>query len=283
MWRRAVQKRQRRVGNGRPLQARRWARRGVPLPILRNLAFLAALLTTAAGASEMPKGFVYLADIDPTIQQDLRYASANNFIGRVVPGYGAGECVLVKQAAEALKRVETDVRKKGLTLKVYDCYRPARAVAAFVHWAKEPDDPKAKIVYYPNLPKAALFPDYIAMRSGHSRGATLDVTLVPLGEANPAPAQDVVEATPCTAPQVEQAPAGSLAMGTSFDCFDVKANTTAKGLTKEESDNRAMLVEAMRAQGFRNYAKEWWHYTLDGEPYPDTIFDFPIVPRLPRP
>jgi D-alanyl-D-alanine dipeptidase len=242
---------------------------------------LLALLTiaTPASAGEMPKDFVYLADIEPTIQQDMRYASANNFTGKVVPGYAAPECVLVRAAAEALKRVQDAVRAKGLTLKVYDCYRPARAVAAFVDWAKEPDDPKAKMVYYPNLPKSALFPDYIATRSSHSRGAALDLTLVPL-EAGAAPEpRDGTEPKPCTAPQVRVAPDGSLAMGTSFDCFDVKANTAATGLTEEERADRAILVEAMQAQGFKNYPKEWWHFTLDKEPYPDTIFDFPIEAR----
>ncbi len=102
---------------------------------------------------------------------------ADNFTGAKVPGYEAPECVLVRQAAEALKDVQAGLRGKGLTLKVYDCYRPARAVAAFVDWAKEPDDPHAKTTYYPNLPKGALFPDYIATRSGHSRGATMDLTL----------------------------------------------------------------------------------------------------------
>ena len=120
----------------------------------------------------MPQDFVYLRDIDPTILQDMRYAGRDNFTGAPVPGYDAPECVLVRPAAEALAAVQADLRAKGLTLKVYDCYRPARAVAAFVDWAKEPDDPAAKTTYYPNLPKAALFPDYIATRSGHSRGAT---------------------------------------------------------------------------------------------------------------
>ena len=138
-------------------------------------------LATAVSASEMPKDFVYLRDVDPTILQDMRYASADNFTGAKVPGYEAPECVLVRQAAEALKSVQAAVRAKGLTLKVYDCYRPARAVAAFVDWAKKPDDPHAKIVYYPSLAKGALFPDYIATRSGHSRGATMDLTLVPGG------------------------------------------------------------------------------------------------------
>ena len=191
----------------------------------------------------------------------------------------AAECVLVRQAAEALKAVQADVKAKGLTLKVYDCYRPARAVAAFVAWAKQPDDPKAKTTYYPNLPKSALFPDYIATRSGHSRGATLDLTLVPIDAAGEAQAGENAKPRACTAPQKGHAPDGSLAMGTSFDCFDVKANTAALGLSKEERENRDRLVEAMQAHGFKNYPMEWWHFTLQPEPYPDTIFDFPIAPR----
>ena len=243
-------------------------------PILAGSLCLAA---TAASASEMPKDFVYLRDVDPTIQQDMRYASADNFTGAKVPGYEAPECVLVRQAAEALKSVQAAVRANGLMLKVYDCYRPARAVAAFVDWAKKPDDPHAKIVYYPNLAKAALFPDYIASRSSHSRGATMDLTLVALDAKTPA--QGNVEPRTCTAPQKSEAPDGSLAMGTSFDCFDVKANTAALGLSKEERENRGVLVEAMQAHGFKNYPKEWWHFTLSPEPYPDTIFDFPVAPR----
>jgi zinc D-Ala-D-Ala dipeptidase len=238
------------------------------------------LVTSGAGAGQMPSDFVYLRDVDPTIQQDMRYAGGNNFVGKPVPGYHAPECVLVRKAAEALKTVQAGLRAKGLTLKVYDCYRPARAVAAFVDWAKAPDDPKAKVTYYPNLPKAALFPDYIATRSGHSRGATLDLTLVPLDvNATQAPSKEDAKPRPCTAPQTGKAPDGSLAMGTSFDCFDVKANTAATGLSETERANRAVLVEAMQAQGFKNYAKEWWHFTLQPEPYPDTIFDFPIEPR----
>lgn len=248
------------------------------------LAGCLCLVACRAGASEMPKDFVYLRDVDPSIEQDMRYASGGNFTGSPVPGYDAPECVLVKQAAEALKTIQAGLRAKALTLKVYDCYRPARAVAAFVDWAKEPDDPKAKVTYYPNLPKAALFPDYIATRSGHSRGATLDLTLVPLDvNANQAPSKEDAKPRPCTAPQMAEAPDGSLPMGTSFDCFDVKANTATSGLSEKERANRAVLVEAMQAHGFKNYAKEWWHFTLQPEPYPDTIFDFPILPRQSNP
>jgi D-alanyl-D-alanine dipeptidase len=233
-----------------------------------------------AQAAKMPKDFVYLRDVDPSIEQDMRYASADNFTGVKVEGYDAPECVLVRPAAEALKQVQADIRAKGFTLKVYDCYRPARAVAAFVAWAKKPDDPNAKIVYYPNLPKSALFPDYIATRSSHSRGATMDLTLVPHeAGVKSSPLGEDAKPRPCTAPQAGRAPDGSAAMGTSFDCFDLKSHTVVPGLSEEERKNRALLVEAMQAHGFKNYPKEWWHFTLEPEPYPDTIFDFPIEPR----
>lgn len=235
------------------------------------------LSVTARANDAMPEGFVYLRDVDPSIEQDIRYAGPRNFTGAPVPGYGAGECVLTREAAEALKRVQEAVGERGLTLKVYDCYRPVRAVSSFVAWAEKPDDPQAKETYYPNLEKRALFPDYIATRSGHSRGATVDLTLKKR-EAAPLPG---AQETPrvCTAPQKGQAPDGSVAMGTSFDCLDKKANTEAPGLSKEERANRAALVEAMHAQGFENYPLEWWHFTLKREPYPDTYFDFPITPR----
>jgi zinc D-Ala-D-Ala dipeptidase len=234
----------------------------------------------SANAGEMPQDFVYLRDVDPSITQDMRYAGSLNFTGKPVDGYAAGECVLLRQAADALKKVQAEVQRQGLTLKVYDCYRPARAVAAFVAWAKQPDDPKAKTTFYPNLPKASLFPDYIATRSGHSRGATLDLTLVKADTASPAGAQvDETKPRACTAPQKGEAPDGSLVMGTSFDCFDKKANTAALGLSKEERDNRDLLLAAMQAQGFKNYPMEWWHFTFQPEPYPDTYFDFPIEPH----
>ena len=255
---------------------------------LVGVVIAAALVFGGAqvSASDLPENFVYLRDIDPTILQDMRYAGPGNFTGAPVPGYDAPECVLVRPAAEALAAVQADLRVKGLTLKVYDCYRPARAVASFVDWARAPDEPAAKTTYYPNLPKAALFPDYIATRSGHSRGATVDLTLVPITSEpqNPAEVQNRAETKgaaplPCTVPQQGRAPDGSLAMGTRFDCFDVKANTAAPGLSQEEEDNRATLVDAMQARGFKNYPLEWWHFTLAPEPYPDTIFDFPIAPR----
>ena len=253
---------------------------------MRRIVLLctAVFAASPAKAGDMPDAFVYLRNTDPTILEDMRYAGADNFTGRPVPGYDARECVLVRQAAEALKAVQADVKTKGLSLKVYDCYRPARAVAAFVAWAKAPDDPRSKSVHYPALDKTKLFPDgYIALASGHSRGATMDLTLVPLdvrpGQA--APGEPALGA--CTSPAADREADTSIDMGTGFDCFDVKANTDASGLTPKERDNRKMLVGVMARHGFKNYDKEWWHYTLENEPFPTTIFDFPIEPRGPQP
>ena len=240
-----------------------------------SAAALALLVATSAnavrGADSLPEDFVYLRDVDPSIEQDMRYAGPHNFTGKPVPGYQAAECVLLRPAAEALKQVQADLASKGLSLRVYDCYRPTQAVDAFVAWAKKPDDPAAKAAWYPRLEKSALFPNYIATRSGHSRGATLDLSVVPVGAADPPP-----QGESCIAPQEATAPDGSLAMGTTFDCFDVKANTDASGLTATEIENRTLLREAMAARGFKNYPFEWWHYTFQPEPYPDTYFDFPI-------
>ena len=228
-------------------------------------------------AAAMPKGFVYLRDIDPTIQQDMRYAGRNNFTEKPVPGYDAPECVLVQPAAAALKAVQAELRLLGLSLKVYDCYRPKRAVAAFVDWSKEPDSADAKRGHYPNLPKTALFPEYIATRSGHSRGATLDVTIVPLnsGPSESAGAPNT-DGSPCTSGDPDD---NSLDMGTGFDCFDPKANSETPGLTSQQRRNRELLLEVMGRHGFKNYPKEIWHYTFEPEPYPDTYFDFPIAPH----
>ncbi|QKP78825.1 M15 family metallopeptidase [Methyloligella sp. GL2] len=246
--------------------------------IIRLGVVFAALVALACAASAdeaaMPKGFVYLRDVDPTIQQDMRYAGPDNFTGRPVPGYEAGECILVRPAAEALKAAQAELAAKGLSLKVYDCYRPTRAVAAFVAWAKEPDDLRIKRVHYPDLQKTALFPAYIATRSGHSRGATVDVTLVPAGST------PMGNAPPETAACTDAAPRdNSLDMGVSFDCFDPKANSDTPGLTPEQRRNRKLLLDVMARHGFRNYPKEIWHYSFKPEPYPGTYFDFPVRPR----
>ena len=249
-------------------------RRQLALFHLALITALSAEAVAAHAADAMPSDFVYLRDIDPSIDQDMRYAGDDNFTGDKVPGYEAAECVLVRQAAEALRNVQEDLKPKHFTLRVYDCYRPTQAVDAFVAWAKAPDDPGAKAAWYPRLDKSDLFPDYIATRSGHSRGASLDMTLAPVG-APDTPAKG----GSCIAPQATYAPDGSLAMGTTFDCFDTKANTETSDLTPSEIENRDLLRAAMQARGFKSYPFEWWHFTFEPEPYPDTYFDFPITPR----
>ena len=246
---------------------------------IRRAVLVSAILAATAmpiSAGTLPEGFVYLRDVDPTIKQDMRYAGSDNFTGRPVPGYDTPECVLVRQAAEALKAAQAELRLMGLSLKVYDCYRPTEAVAAFVDWSKEPDDPEAKLKHYPNLPKDALFPEYIATRSGHSRGATLDITIVPPGSTPSTDDSASGKQVPCTSAQPSD---NSLDMGTGFDCFDPKANTDAQGLTAEQRRNRTLLVDVTSRHGFKNYPKEIWHYTFEPEPYPDTYFDFPISKR----
>jgi D-alanyl-D-alanine dipeptidase len=238
------------------------------------LLLIAAIAATPCAAEEMADGFVYLRDVDPTILQDMRYAGTDNFTGHAVNGYDAPECVLVREAAEGLKAVQEEVKTKGLSLKVYDCYRPARAVKAFVDWSKLPDDAKAKAIYYPALSKSALFPDCRPRlgRLGRHHG--------PYPRCAGRAAKCIVgRGQACTAAQGQWAPDASLDMGTAFDCFDVKANTVVPGLAPEQRQNRQMLVDVMRRHGFKNYDKEWWHYTLANEPFPSTIFDFPIEPR----
>ena len=237
---------------------------------------LTLLASSPLSAASMHKGFVYLRDVDPSIEQDMRYAGDDNFMGKPVPGYDAPECVLVREAAEALKAAQAELKPMGLSLKVYDCYRPAQAVSAFVAWAKEPDNPQVKLTHHPDLPKTALIPEYIATRSGHSRGATIDVTLVPLDSIPKIDAADTKDAVACTSGEPSD---NSLDMGTGFDCFDPKANTDAPDLTPEQRRNRELLLEVMGRHGFKNYPKEIWHYTFQPEPYPTTYFDFPISPQ----
>jgi zinc D-Ala-D-Ala dipeptidase len=217
------------------------------------------LLTSPALAAPLPGDFVYLRDVDASIVQDMRYAGADNFTGRPLPGYAAPECVLRRAVAQALKQVQADLAKQNLSLKVYDCYRPQRAVAAFARWAREPDSGATKR-FYPRIDKRALFAQsYISGQSRHSDGSAVDLTLVPLPLA-PAPAFDR-SATygACTAPAAQRAPDNSLDMGTGFDCFDAKSHTVS-AVSPEQRRNRDTLVAAMRAHGFHNYFREWWHF-----------------------
>lgn len=244
----------------------------------------AAMLSPAATAgADTPADFVDLHDVVPSILTDIRYFTPHNFTGHPVDGYQAPMCILTRPAAEALGRAQQDFLDRGYTLKVYDCYRPQRAVDDFVSWAQDLGDQSMKAEFYPRVDKSTLFADgYIAEKSGHSRGSTVDLTLVELpGAATPpyTPGQPLVD---CTAPQQLRFPDDSIDMGTGFDCFDTLANTADPRIGGDQFKNRTLLLEGLRREGFVNYDKEWWHFTYSpaglGEPFPDTYFDFPVAP-----
>lgn len=220
-------------------------------------ACLSLALAVAARADEPPQGFVYLRDVAPSIAQDMRYAGPDNFTGKPVPGYGAPECVLQAAAAEGLARAQEKAKSLGLSLKVYDCYRPVRAVRAFVAWAEAPEDGRTK-QYYPRLRKSQLVPQYIASQSQHSTGFAVDLTIVP---ASAAAGKNDGDDRDCTAPAAGD---GSLSMGTTFDCFDAKANTASALATPAERRNRGLLLRIVEGAGFKNYAAEWWHFSYPG-------------------
>ena len=230
---------------------------------------------TGAEAEGLPEGFVYLRDVAPSIVQDMRYATANNFTGKPVPGYGAAECVLQRNAAEALKRAQEKAESLKFSLKVYDCYRPVRAVRAFVAWAAAPEDGRTKR-YYPRLNKSQLVPEYVAPQSQHSTGFAVDLTLVPVAAAP----DEVQDAQDCIAPAPDREGGGSRGMGTAFDCFDTKANTASPQVTPAQRKNRELLLSILEGAGFKNYAAEWWHFSYPGGG--TQRYDFPIEPRPAR-
>jgi D-alanyl-D-alanine dipeptidase len=237
------------------------SRRGAPT----LLAGLAAIFVNAIVAAEAPRvsdartpeaaGFVSIQSLVPDIRLEMRYASNDNFVGKRVRGYEAAHCYLLEPVAEALQRVERSLREESLRLKIFDCYRPVRAVEHFVEWAGDLQDQRTKARYYPNLDKGELLDGYIASTSGHSRGATVDLTLMRCDAARE-----------CTA----------LDMGTDFDFFDVRAHTDSPRIAPKQRENRERLRAAMEKEGFQNYAMEWWHYTLQPEPSKDLAYDFPV-------
>lgn len=230
----------------------------------------ALVLSSALASPSLPPDFVYLRDVAPAIVQDMRYAGAYNFTGAIVPGYEAAECMLTAKAAEALRAADQELEAQGLGLIVWDCYRPARAVAAFMAWTHNGPD-TMKPVFYPNEDRASLVEHgYIAEHSGHSGGSVVDVGIAPRGYVVPPRGP----ARACTEVQGDGLPD----MGTAYDCFDPRSALAAV-VSPEATANRTRLQSAMLAQGFAPYAAEWWHFRLEDQPYAGRAFDVPVTAR----
>jgi len=217
-------------------------------------AVIALLISaTIVLAQDVPSGFVDLKKAVPSLVLELRYSGENNFIGKPIDGYEARICYISTPAAVALKSVQEKLLPFGFGLKIFDAYRPQRAVNHFVRWAKDLNDTKMKASYYPDVLKSELFDKgYIAARSGHSRGSTVDLTLIDLATGK------------------------ELDMGTGFDFFSPISWPTSKEVISQQRANRLLLRSVMLSQGFRPLEEEWWHFTLANEPYPTTYFDFVV-------
>lgn len=209
--------------------------------------------TSTHQAETMPADFVILSDVVPDVIQEIRYHSTYNFVGARIDGYEAPIAIITRKAAEALKAVNEEVMAKGYRLKIFDVYRPQRAVNHFIRWAEDLNDVKMKSYFYPDVPKLELFErEYIMARSGHSRGSTVDLTLFHMQ----------------TGKEVD--------MGGTFDWFGERSHPDFEDITEEQKANRLLLREAMLRHGFKPLDSEWWHFTLADEPFPDTYFDFPV-------
>lgn len=201
----------------------------------------------------LPSGFLYVDDVIEDCIVDAKYSGTDNFLGRPVDGYNAPLVVVTKEAAQRLVKAAAVLRNKGYVIKLFDSYRPQRAVDDFMRWGQDVEDCRRKPLHYPSEEKTDLFvKGYIAGKSGHTRGCAVDLTIVDIHT------------------HLE------LDMGSIFDFMDIRSRHGASGLTALQEDNRAILRDAMLANGFRLYKEEWWHYIVDPEPYPDTYFNFPI-------
>ena len=203
--------------------------------------------------AQLPNGFVYVKDSIPDLDVELRYYSVNNFVGDTIDGYHSNKLILTIQTVEALKLIQEELQQQNLCLKVYDGYRPQQAVNHFMRWAKNLNDTINKQQFYPHVEKRYLFKEeYIASRSGHSKGSTLDLTIIDGNTGIP------------------------LDMGSAYDFFGQESWVNYEAISKEQKQNRQLLQTVMLKHNFRNYPKEWWHFTLRWEPFPNTYFDFPV-------
>ena len=221
---------------------------------MKKIIFLLfVLINLSAKTQELEVGFVYLSDVDSTIKSELRYLTNNNFIGTPIDGYHNNCVILTLEAANALKKIQQILLKKNLSLKIFDAYRPQQSVDHFVRWAKDLEDTLMKKQYYPNVPKSQLFNQgYIASKSGHTRGSTLDLTIVNIKNGK------------------------DLDMGSPYDFFGEASHPFYKKIGTIQKRNRLFLRKIMLENGFKPYDNEWWHFTLKNEPFPKQYFNFPV-------
>ena len=221
---------------------------------MKNYVIFFVLLTCSQmNAQILKKGFSYLSEVDGSIQQELRYFSSNNFIGKKIDGYKKNNVIISNAAANALKKVQAELKQMGLSLKVYDAYRPQQSVDHFVRWAKKLNDTLMKQSYYPTIRKSDLFQlGFIASKSGHTRGSSVDLSIVEIK----------------TNKEID--------MGSSYDFFGATSHSFHKKLSNRQEKNRMLLRNIMIKNGFKPYDKEWWHFTLVDEPFPNTYFNFDV-------
>ena len=225
--------------------------------------------------ASFPDGFVYLESMAPSIVQDIRYAKFHNFIGHPIRGYYAEKCILTEQAAKALAQVQTELMQSRLSLKVFDCYRPTMAVDEFSSWSQLALQQEMKAEFYPNVDKKDFFKlGYVAQKSGHSRGSTVDLAVMSLGSLSDTYVQQQTLQS-CTQPYLQRFFDGTLDFGTGYDCMDPLSHGTAE-VSLVARAHRTILRDIMHKYGFDFYPQEWWHFTLRHEPFPNTYFNFPI-------
>ena len=214
--------------------------------------FIIIFFLSSLFSNNLPKGFVYIDEVINDVDIDIRYSNDNNFIGKKINGYNQSSAIGTKELALALQEIQNDLKHFGYGVKIFDAYRPQKAVSHFSRWSTN-DDVLMKDLFYPNIEKRDLFKKgYIASRSGHSRGSTIDLTIINLKTKE------------------------ELDMGTSYDFFGIESSYDYSGLTYEQNSNRLLLYSVMKKYGFKSLKSEWWHFTLENEPFPDTYFNFNV-------
>ncbi len=244
---------------------------------MEKLLFTLLILSSVfSNQNTLPNQFIYLDDFMPSIVIDLRYSSNYNFIGDNIDGYKNNKCIVTKDMAEALKKVQNELQAMGLGLKVYDAYRPQMSVDHFLRWASDESDTLTKTEFYPTLTKKELLDKgYIATKSSHTRGSAIDLTIVsfPLSKQKPFKIENQWE---CSEGNSASQQDNSLDMGSGYDCFHEISHTGSMIITSQQRANRLLLKSLMEKQGFKNYYKEWWHYNFIDEPFPETYFNFSV-------